>query len=484
MARPTVRDPLLSCQYPMTSRVVNSLTRRGHHRSQLRQNVAAGSFTALWNIALSLISYPVYLHFFGYEFYGLWLLLSTVVGFAQLGGLGFGQALAKLVSEAIGDDVPGEIRAYFSTAVVTVSSSAAMVIIILLLCRAPIVAAMRLPPHLVPVLRHLFPVAAILSVYAFVVDTQNQMLAGLGRLDLCTFDQALGQTMGTAISIVAVALGAGIEAMLFGSAVALICVHGLSLWQVRRIWAATPTASGKLFSLNGLSRQAFKRLLLQGGGMLAGTLLAMLLVPFNRLMLSRYGNLRAVAVLDIAFSSSQRLRSVVDLGIRALMPEVSRLGGSGILRREVDLSALVKRATRFTAIVVLPTAVLLALLAEPILRLWLRGGFTPAVVPAFRICLLGATMSALGLPGYYVLLGLGRISQIIVAYALQSAVNVITLCCLVLVGLRLDSTLLSLTMAGGVILANVFLVKQAERAVGILRARAIRDDAFSVSVAL
>jgi hypothetical protein len=93
-------------------------------------------------------------------------------------------------------------------------------------------------------------------------------------------------------------------------------------------------------------------------------------------------------------------------------------------------------------------------------------------------------MSALGLPGYYVLLGLGRISQIIVAYALQSAVNVITLCCLVLVGLRLDSTLLSLTMAGGVILANVFLVKQAERAVGILRARAIRDDAFSVSVAL
>ncbi len=51
------------------------------------------------------IAYPVYLHFLGYEQYGLWLVLSTILVMAQLGNLGISPALLKLVAEdfAVGD---------------------------------------------------------------------------------------------------------------------------------------------------------------------------------------------------------------------------------------------------------------------------------------------------------------------------------------------------------------------------------------------
>ena len=46
-----------------------------------------------------LIAYPVYLGFLGYEKYGLWLTLATVLSFSQLGKLGINHAVIKVVAE-------------------------------------------------------------------------------------------------------------------------------------------------------------------------------------------------------------------------------------------------------------------------------------------------------------------------------------------------------------------------------------------------
>jgi len=52
--------------------------------------------------------FPIYLHFLGYERYGVWLVLATVLSFAQLGNLGIDQAVMKLVAEEHGrGDIEG-----------------------------------------------------------------------------------------------------------------------------------------------------------------------------------------------------------------------------------------------------------------------------------------------------------------------------------------------------------------------------------------
>ena len=56
--------------------------------SQLRINMASGIVTTVINTAMLAVAYPIYLHFLGYEKYGVWLVLAVVLTFAQLGDLG------------------------------------------------------------------------------------------------------------------------------------------------------------------------------------------------------------------------------------------------------------------------------------------------------------------------------------------------------------------------------------------------------------
>ncbi len=58
--------------------------------SQLRLNMASGFVATIINTVAMVIAYPIYLHFLGYEKYGVWLVLATVLTFAQLDEIGIG----------------------------------------------------------------------------------------------------------------------------------------------------------------------------------------------------------------------------------------------------------------------------------------------------------------------------------------------------------------------------------------------------------
>ena len=70
--------------------------------SQLRINMASGMATTVVNIAVMAAGYPIYLHFLGYEKYGVWLVLAVVLTFAQLGDIGINPAITKLVAISAG----------------------------------------------------------------------------------------------------------------------------------------------------------------------------------------------------------------------------------------------------------------------------------------------------------------------------------------------------------------------------------------------
>ena len=72
--------------------------------TQLRRNVLSGTVVNALSGIVVFASYPIFLHFLGYELYGLWLVLATVLAVAQLANFGLGQAVSKLVAEEHGKD--------------------------------------------------------------------------------------------------------------------------------------------------------------------------------------------------------------------------------------------------------------------------------------------------------------------------------------------------------------------------------------------
>ncbi len=383
------------------------------------------------NIAVLAVAYPIYLHFLGYEKYGVWLVLATVLSFAQLGNLGIGQAVMKLVAEEYGrDDIEG-VQRYVATALALLCFSGAVALVVILALKNQIVAAFNLSDENASTVLWLLPYIGILSIYVFAVQTMNATLSGLGRMDLANWTQSAGRIVAVVTAVFLLYGGRGIESLLIGNTLSYVLVHIVSLILIRRI------APVRLLRTANLSIRCCKRLLSFGLGLFGGSLMSLLLSPFNKLMLSRYAGVSSIPVYEIAYNGGMQIRALVEAGLRAVMPEVSRISRDLSGTRERILR-LYHRLLKFILIFFLPLCGGLILLSARLLSLWLGQRFVEELPAVFNIMLVGVLISLLGVPAYYTLMGLGMVRHTFAANAILSCTSVLVIMLIVLSGRQLS----------------------------------------------
>jgi Na+-driven multidrug efflux pump len=181
--------------------------------SQLRINMVSGAATTIGNLLVAAISYPLYLRFLGYEKYGVWLILSTVMTFAQLGNLGLGPAVMKLVAEERGRRNLVEIQRYVTTALALLFISGSIVLVVLLSMMGPIISVFNLNQQNSGIVLWLLPYIGCLSIYVFMVQALGSALSGLGRMDLANYIQTLGMVVQLVVSGLLLWVGFGIRSL-------------------------------------------------------------------------------------------------------------------------------------------------------------------------------------------------------------------------------------------------------------------------------
>ncbi len=139
--------------------------------SQFRINMVSGVVTSVVNTVVMVIGYHIYLHFLGYEKYGVWLVLATVLTFAQLGNLGICPAVMKLVAEEHGRKDIESIQQYVTSVLVLLCLCGTVALIVILALKYHIIAAFKLSneKNARDVLL-LLPHIGILSIYVFVAQ--------------------------------------------------------------------------------------------------------------------------------------------------------------------------------------------------------------------------------------------------------------------------------------------------------------------------
>ena len=126
--------------------------------------MASGVVVTVINAVALMTAFPIYLHFLGYEQYGVWLVLTTVLSFAQLGNLGISKAVMKLVAEEYGrGDIEG-IQRYVTTALALLCLSSSLVLIVILVFKTQIIAAFKLSDENAQTTLWLLPYIGILSI--------------------------------------------------------------------------------------------------------------------------------------------------------------------------------------------------------------------------------------------------------------------------------------------------------------------------------
>jgi O-antigen/teichoic acid export membrane protein len=387
--------------------------------SQLRRNMVSGVAVTLVNGTVLAVAYPLYLHFLGYEQYGIWLVLATVLSFAQLGNLGIGQAVTKLVAEEHSRGDYQAVQQYVATALAILGVSGTAVLVLLLAFKATIIGLFNLSMENAGMVSWILPYIGALSVYVFLVQAVNASLAGLGRMDLANYIQTGGRAVAVGTSTILLFSGRGITSLLAGSVFSYLFIHVASWVAIRRI------ARVHILRIGNLDFRRVRRLLGFGTGVLGGSLLSLLMSPFNKVMLSRYAGVASVPVYEIGYQAAMQIRALLEAGFRALMPEISRLDAEGTAPARRRISCLFRRATGLTIFLGVPLFGVLALLSGPLLRVWLGAQFVESLPGVFRIMLVAALLSLVGVPAYYTLIGLGRIRSYLAASVAGAAGNVV-----------------------------------------------------------
>jgi O-antigen/teichoic acid export membrane protein len=424
--------------------------KRPKTNSQLRKNMVVSAGLTGLGAAISAISYPLYLSKLGYETYGLWLVLSTVLSFSQVSNLGMAQALTKYIAEHRDDKAA--IKEYTSTAMAFTICASVVLWILSLLCRDAIIGSLHLKSEYVATTTSLLPMLVLFSGYLFCVDVTNNVLNGLGRLDLCVSCQILAQVLALILSLCWIYNGRGVSGMFLGNCVGYVIAHSCSIALCRRYLKILP------FDVRSIKRERGRQLISFGGWMMSTTVLGLLLNPFNRLLIGKFGSLSDVPVYDMAYNMAFRMRNLFEVTQRSLTAEVSRIGSVAGQERSETLRRLYQKCLKLVASAG-PLFLLLGLGIEPIARLWLGRRFEPQVIPAMRIMLLGAFCSLLGTPAFYVLLGLGRSRQVFIANAIQSGINAGLALALVMVGVRLNALSVASAVAVGMMAAAFYLFR-------------------------
>ncbi|MFY3743827.1 lipopolysaccharide biosynthesis protein [Anaeromyxobacter sp. Red801] len=407
---------------------------------------------------MTALGYPIYLHYLGFERYGVWIVLSTVLSFVQLTNLGIGPAVTSYVAAEHAAGRTGGVQRYATTAVCAVTSLGLLVVAVVYSVRHAIVAAFKVSGPNAESAQALVPFVALLSVYVFVVQVHSATIAGLGRMDLSATIDAVGRIVALLVSTLLLVGGLRLEAMLVGSVFSYVVVHtATSLVLVRGFRLS-------ILRVRSFSLTALRDLLRFGAGIIGSSILVLLLHPSNRLIVARSSGVASLPVYEIAFSAAMQIRSLLESGFRAIAPEVGRLASR---TRQQMWSACTRMAKRSTALVLVlgaPAWLVLWAVAIPAFKLWLGQRYMPELPAAFRAMLVGTYCGLLGVPWYYILIGLRRTDTVFAHHLLQTISNAVALFAISLSGTiaPLDA---AVAASFGMAVANLYLAMKGRRAV-------------------
>jgi O-antigen/teichoic acid export membrane protein len=388
--------------------------------SQLRVNVLSGVFSTGVNVVVLIVSVPLYLYFLGYEKVGIWSLLSSIQMFAQLGLLGVGPALTKLVAEERGRKNHVGTQTYLSLATVILLGTGAIALAALCLLRHPVVRALGLRGADAGIAVRLLPYVGLLTAFSFLNQVTTAALAGIGRMDIANYQITLGKIVALALEATLLWRGLGVVTLLLGDFAGCTVIYFGSVFYLRR-------ENLHLLRGNPWDRERFVRLMSFGGTISLASVTMLLTSPLNKLALARYAGVALVPVYDIAVNGSLQLRSVAEVGLRALMPAVSHHAATGTADGARRIRAVYFRALKYLLLLTPVLYVMALLVDKPLLKLWLGHRFVPEIVPTLNILLAAAGVSLISVPAFYTLMGTGKFRSCMISHLLSAVTNIVVI---------------------------------------------------------
>lgn len=296
-------------------------------KAKLLRNLGANAYGQVITILSQLVSVPLFLHYWGLQLYGEWLILSAIPAYLALSDIGFGSVAANdMTMRVVRNDREGALRVYQSIWVFVSSISLITGILFLIgIYIAPVVEVFSIKQISDSKIRYLL---IVLVLYVLVGLQGNVLNAAFRSVGQYAYGTALGNTVRLAewvLSMVALMIGGGV--LIIASVTLITRTLGfLLMWlEVKKKipWLVIGTKNASLRQIKELLRPAIAFMIFPLG--LAFSLQGMVLIVGM--------SLGAAAV--VAFSAyrtlSRLLVQVVTMLNHSVWPEISAAYGANQL---------------------------------------------------------------------------------------------------------------------------------------------------------
>jgi O-antigen/teichoic acid export membrane protein len=375
-----------------------------------------------WAILLTLVTYPLVLDGLGATAFGVWALLQTFsafTGWASLSDLGVTTAAHHHLArrEAV-DDVPGAARVATAVMVLVAAGGLAFAALVVTVVAPLLPAVLDVPSGLVDASRTATVLFGVQVAADGLTRGSQAALEGANRIDLARGLDSVRRTAVAVATAVVAQVSGGLVAVATCSLLVSLPFAPAGVFLVAR---RCPGGLGRWSAADARALLTFGRsaLLLRSTGVLHRSM--------DRLVVGVVLGPAAVTVVDAAAQVQAGADTVLGASSYAVTPAASWIDARqdpGALR------ALAVSGTRLSLAATLPFVVIPAVLAVPLVALWLgdSGAGVAALVPlALAYTLVNAPVQVLS----NLLVGIGRVSAVLRPALLAVVVNLVVTAALV-----------------------------------------------------
>lgn len=360
---------------------------------------------------LMFVLYRAVLHALGAEGLGVWSVVIAATGAARVAELGLAGSAVKYVAAYTAQRNAPRAGLAAETTVVSIAVGAFAAALIAFVVVRPVL-GWFIPPGGLADAQSLLPYACASLWLTSVGGAAQSALDGYQRYDLRNAAMLIGQT-----AYVGLALWLMQANGLVGLAVAQIAQGGLVLGLT---WAAlryvTPDVS---VVPRRWDRGLFREMLGYGAQYQGLGILRMIYDPVTKACLSAFGGLALAGFFEMASQAVLKLRAVLIAAQQVLTPEIAERHE----RRPEGVDDVFQVANRLNWALCLALFGATAAVAPLLSHLWI-GHYVPSFVLFSALLSIGWGANALSGPGFFLLLGIGRLKPLLASHTTTAAVNV------------------------------------------------------------
>lgn len=367
-------------------------------------------------MVVAVVSVPLLLHGMGPSAFGTWVLIQTfsaVTGWFSLADIGVGAATTFLVGKRLGSNDGGGVHRTIGTAlVVFLALGAGFGAIFALVGPHLLPLVFRFPSELSSVITIVLVLFGVQIFIDTVTEGLESCLEGLQRVDLSRAVDAIRRTFVAVATAIAALAGGGLEGVAAASMVASLVGVGSGMaflrTRLQRGW-------------RGFDRAEVRPLFSYGARVAALDANGVLHRTMDRTLVGIFVGPAAVSLVEIATQIMNGAAAVLSAASYAVVSGAALLHGR---RDPKALRSLLERGTKLTLVATWPIVAGTALLAGPLVRIWVGPEYSEAAGLAV-VSLLYIGLSAPIQVGSNLLRGVGRVSAVLLPAAVAVVVNLL-----------------------------------------------------------